>query len=208
VLCNHVFRGFKPAYAITPPMGDYDPPHVAGFDKEKARRLLAEAGFPGGKGFPRLKVLISSRETAATLAQAVQAMWRETLGIEVEIENKEWNAYLVATQELDYDIAYGGWIGDYLDPLSFLEMWTPGNGNNNTGWKNPAYDRLIAAASHELDTPRRFDLLRQAEAVLLEEVPATPVFYGTRTYLIHPDVKGWVPALLGVHRYQTLHLAP
>ncbi|HEY9248336.1 MAG TPA: peptide ABC transporter substrate-binding protein, partial [Rariglobus sp.] len=72
----------------------------------------------------------------------------------------------------------------------------------------PAYDRLIAAAARELDTGRRFDLLRQAEALVLEEAPATPVFFGTRTYLIHPDVKGWVPALLGVHRYQTLQIQP
>ncbi|MEY3895729.1 MAG: hypothetical protein RLZZ214_1249 [Verrucomicrobiota bacterium] len=208
VLCDNVFRGFKPAYAITPPMGDYDPPHIAGFDKEKARRLLAEAGYPGGKGFPRLKVLISSRETAATLAQALQAMWRETLGIEVEIENKEWNAYLVATQELDYDIAYGGWIGDYLDPLSFLEMWTPGNGNNNTGWDSPALVGLLHKSFTETDATRRFDLLHQAEKILIEDAPIIPIAWYARNYLVHPSVEGWHPLLLANNPYQFIRLVP
>lgn len=207
-LCDIVFRGYKPAYAITPPMGSYDPPHIAGLDKEKARRLLAEAGFPDGKGFPRLKVLIASRETAATLAQAMQAMWRDTLGIDVEIENKEWNAYLVAMQELDYDIAFGGWIGDYLDPLTFLEMWTPGNGNNNTGWDSPAYVDLIQKSFSETDTARRYELLQQAEKILIDDAPILPIAWYARNYLIHPSVEGWHPLLLSNNPYQFIRLIP
>jgi oligopeptide transport system substrate-binding protein len=207
-LCNNVFRGYKPAYAMTPPMGSYDPPHTAAFDKEKAKRLLAEAGYPGGKGFPRMKVLIASRETAATLAQALQGMWRDTLGVEVEIENKEWNAYLVATQELDYDISYGGWVGDYLDPLTFLEMWTPGNGNNNTGWNSPAYLKLLQQSFQEADATRRFDLLRQAESTLVAETPMVVVAWQARNYLLHPSVEGWNPLLLANNPFQFIRLVP
>lgn len=207
-ICDNVFTGYTPAYAMTPPMGDYQPPKLAGFDPEKARRLLAEAGYPGGKGFPRLKVLIASRETAATLAQAVQAMWRETLGVEVEIENKEWNAYLVAMQELDYDIAAAGWIGDYLDPLTFLEMWTPGNGNNNTGWSNPAFVSLLQNSFQETDGTRRFELLRQAETLLVEEAPVLIVAWQARNYLLHPSVHGWHPLLLANNPYQSIKLVP
>jgi len=207
-ICENVFRGYRPAYAMTPPMGTYDPPHIAGFDPEKARRLLAEAGFPGGKGFPRLKVLIASKEVAATLAQALQAMWRETLGIEVEIENKEWNAYLVAMQDLDFDIAYGGWIGDYLDPLTFLEMWTPGNGNNNTGWENPGFVKLLQESFQEADGARRFGLLREAEQILMDEAPILPIAWQSRNYLLHPSVEGWHPLLLSNNPYQFLRLVP
>ena len=207
-ICDNVFRGYEPAYAMTPPMGDYDPPHIAGFDKEKARNLLAEAGYPGGKGFPRLKVLIASRETAATLAQAVQAMFRETLGIEVEIENKEWNAYLVAMQDLDYDIASAGWVGDYLDPLTFLEMWTPGNGNNNTGWDNPEFVKLLQQSFQEADAARRFELLHQAETILVGEAPVLLIAWQARNYLIHPSVEGWHPLLLSNNPYQFIRLAP
>ena len=207
-ICDNVFRGYKPAYAMTPPMGDYDPPHIAGFDKEMARKLLAAAGYPGGVGFPRLKVLIASRETAATLAQAVQAMFRETLGIEVEIENKEWNAYLVAMQDLDYDIASAGWVGDYLDPLTFLEMWTPGNGNNNTGWDNPEFVKLLQQSFQEADAARRFELLHQAETILVGEAPVLLIAWQARNYLIHPSVEGWHPLLLSNNPYQFIRLAP
>ena len=207
-ICDNVFRGYKPAYAMTPPMGSYDPPHLAGYDPEKARRLLAEAGYPGGKGFPRLKILLASRETAATVAQAVQAMFRETLGIEVEIENKEWNAYIVAMQDLDYDIGFAGWIGDYLDPLTFLEMWTPGNGNNNTGWDSPAFADLLRQSFQEVDATKRFDLLRQAETLLVGEAPVLLVAWYARNYLIHPSVEGWHPLLLANNPYQFIRLVP
>lgn len=207
-ICDNVFRGYKPAYAMTPPMGSYDPPHLAGYDPEKARQLLAEAGYPGGKGFPRLKILLASRETAATVAQAVQAMFRETLGIEVEIENKEWNAYIVAMQDLDYDIGFAGWIGDYLDPLTFLEMWTPGNGNNNTGWDSPAFADLLRQSFQEADATKRFDLLRQAETLLVGEAPVLLVAWYARNYLIHPSVEGWHPLLLANNPYQFIRLVP
>jgi len=208
-ICDNVFRGYKPAYAMTPPMGTYDPPHVAVHDKEKAKRLLAEAGYPGGKGFPRLKILLASKETAAMLAQAVQAMWRDTLGIDtIEIEQKEWAAYLEATQKLEYDIAYGGWIGDYLDPLTFLEMWMPGNGNNNTGWENPAFTGLIQKSLVESDAARRFDILRQSEGVLMNDSPVITVAWQARNYLIQPSVEGWKPLLLAHNPYQYMRLIP
>jgi oligopeptide transport system substrate-binding protein len=207
-ICDNVFRGYTPAYAMTPPMGDYQPPEIARHDPDKARELLADAGFPEGRGFPRLKVLIASRETAATLAQAVQAMWRDSLGIEVEIENKEWNAYLVAMQDLDYDIASAGWIGDYLDPLTFLEMWTPGNGNNNTGWSNTNFVSLLQQSFQETHAPRRLDLLQQAETLLVDEAPVLLVAWQARNFLLHPSVEGWHPLLLANNPYQSIRLVP
>jgi len=207
-ICDNVFRGYKPAYALTPPMGAYDPPHIATYDKAKAQKLLADAGYPGGKGFPRLKILIASRETAATLAQATQAMWRDILGVEVEIENKEWNAYLVATQEGDYDISYGGWIGDYLDPLTFIEMWTPGNGNNNTGWAHDGFVKLLQQSYQETDGTKRFAQLHEAESILIDEAPILVIAWQARNYLLHPSVKGWNPLLLSNNPYQYIRLVP
>jgi len=207
-ICDNVFRGYLPAYGMTPPMGDYDPPHGAGFDPAAAKKLLADAGFPGGKNFPRLKLLIASRETAATLATAIQAMWREHLGVGVEIENKEWTAYLVATQNLDYDIVAGGWIGDYIDPLTFLEMWTPGNGNNNTGWDSKPFAAKLDESIHATDPAARYGLLRDAEAILLADSPITPIAWFGKNYLIHPSVKGWEPLLLDNHPFKNLKLVP
>ncbi len=207
-LCENVFRGFNPASSITPPMGNYEPPHIAGYDPEKARHLLAEAGYPGGKGFPTLKVLIASRETAATAAAAVQAMLRETLGIQIEIDYKEWTAYLAATQTYDYDIAWGGWIGDFVDPLTFLEMWMPDNGNNNTGWSNPAFVDLLQRSFQETDAAKRFDLLHQAETIFSEESAIVPVAWQASNYLIDPSVQGWYPLLLANHPYEHVRLVP
>ncbi len=202
-----VFRGFEPAHGMTPPMGDYSPPRGTSFDPKEAQRLLAEAGFKDGKGFPRLNLLIVSRETTATLAAAVQAMWRENLGIEVEIQNKEWTAYLLATQNLEYDIVSGGWIGDYIDPLTFLEMWAPGNGNNNTGWASEGFAKKLAEALSASSPEDRFKVLQQAEEILLEDAPIAPIAWWGKNYLLSQDVKGWDPLLLDNHPYTAVRLS-
>jgi oligopeptide transport system substrate-binding protein len=207
-ISDSVFRGFEPAYGMTPPMGDYDPPNGVSLDPEKARKLLAEAGFPGGKGFPRLKILISSRETNVALATAIQAMWREHLGVEVEIENKEWTAYMVAMQEMDYDIMGGGWIGDYIDPLTFLEMWSAGNGNNRTGWESEPFGAKLKESFQANDPAGRHRLLREAEEILLADAPMTPIAWWGKNYLIHPSVEGWEPLLLDCHPFTHIRLVP
>ena len=205
-ICDKILRGFLPAHGMTPPMTGYNTPRTVTFNPEEARKLLAEAGFPGGKGFPRLKYLIASRETAATLAQAVQAIWRKELGIEVEIENKEWTAYLAAMQELDYDLAGSGWIGDFLDPLTFLEMWSEGNGNNLTGWTHPRFEELLQKSHQEADPARRYAILSEAETIFTEEVPVILVAWYARNYLLHPSVENWHPLLLDNHPYDVLRL--
>lgn len=205
-LCKTVYRGFVPAYAITPPTGDYAPPRGAFFDPEQARKLLAEAGFPGGKGFPRLKLLVSNRE--ATQPVAVQAFWREHLGVEVEIEFKEWTAYLLATQTLDYDIVASGWIGDFIDPLTFLELWSPGNGNNNTGWESQEFVDTLAKSFQSTDPAARYELLKAAESIMLDEAPIAPIAWRGKNYLLHPSVKGWHPLLLDSHPYNSVRLVP
>lgn len=207
-IADSVFRGFEPAYGMTPPMGDYDPPRGVSFDPEEAKKLLAEAGFPGGEDFPRLKILIASRETNAALATAIQAMWREHLGVEMEIDNKEWTAYMAAMQDMDYEIIGGGWIGDYIDPLTFLEMWTAGNGNNRTGWESEPFGAKLRESFQANEPTERFRLLREAEVILLEDSPMTPIAWWGKNYLIHPSVKGWEPLLLDNHPFTNVRLIP
>ena len=210
-ICDKILRGYKPAFGMTPPMAGYDTPHAISYDPETARKLLTEAGFPAaadGKraSFPRLKILLASRETAATVAQAIQAMWRKELGIEVEIENKEWTAYLAAMQEFDYDLASSGWIGDYLDPLTFLEMWTDGNGNNLTGWTNPKFEELLKQSHQEADPAKRYTILRDAETIMTAEAPVLLLAWYARNYLMDPAVENWHPLLLDNHPYDVLRL--
>lgn len=209
-IAGPVMRGSRvPAHSIVPPdTAGYTSTAVMPTDFAAARRLLAEAGFPGGKGFPKFEIKMNTDPVNTKVFEAIQQMWRKELGIECTLATMDTRVYIDAMQTLAFDTLRSRWVGDFNDPATFTDLFTSTSGNNNTGWKSPDYDRLIARAAATLDTPRRFELLREAEALVLAEAPVAPVFFGTRTYLISPDVKGWVPALLGVHRYQTIRLGP
>lgn len=170
--------GETPAYHFTPPdTAGYTPSARLSGDAQTARALLAAAGFPGGRGFPRLQLLYNTSDAHARIAQAVQQMWASDLGIAVELVNMEWKVYLSETQSGNFDIARAGWIGDYLDPNTFLDLWVTGGGNNRSGWSHPEYDRLIRAAAQAADRQTRFELFSQAEALLVEECPVIPVYF-------------------------------
>jgi oligopeptide transport system substrate-binding protein len=209
-IAGPVMRGSRaPARAFVPPgTAGYTSTAAVPTDFAAARQLLAEAGYPNGRGFPKIEVKMNADPVNTKVFEAFQQMWRRELGIECTLATMDFRVYIDTMQPLGFEVLRSRWVGDFNDPATFTDLFTSTSGNNNTGWKNPAYDRLIAAAASEQDTARRFELLRQAEAILIAEVPATPVFFGARTYLIHPDVQGWVPALLGIHRYQTIRLAP
>lgn len=164
-------------------------------DPDLARRLLAEAGFPGGKGFPKLSYLCDSSGGGGArmherVAVELQETWRQELGVEVEIRQMEKQVYLVAQRQLDYDFSRSSWIGDYNDPNTFLDLFTGGNGNNRTGWKNAEFDRLMAASQGETDAPRRKELLQRAETLLVrDEAPIIPLWFEAGFTLYDP--KKW-----------------
>jgi oligopeptide transport system substrate-binding protein len=133
-------------------------------------------------------------------------MWKRELGIQVEISSLEQKTWLTKAHALDYQISLYRWGGDYDDPSTYLYLYQSDSGNNETGWANADYDRLNHEADRAADPAARRALLQKAEAILLGEAPIAPVYYGTRAYLIQPCVKGWVPALLGFHRYQLIDL--
>jgi oligopeptide transport system substrate-binding protein len=203
---NVVQGGQAPARGIVPPFGDYESPGLIHHDPEEAKRLMAEAGYPDGKGFPDLKFLITDRDTTKRLGEAIQGIWRDTLGIRVRIEQMEWGSYLQSQFEMNYDIAMGGWIGDYLDPTTFLDMWVANNGNNNTGWSNPDYEALLTRGENTSDPAERLRVLQQAETIMLEGRPAIPIYWYTTNYLIHPAVRNWNPMLLSHQPYKFLEL--
>ena len=196
-----------PAYSLVPPnTADYNSTGRAETDFASARQLLAEAGFPGGHGFPKTEIQFSPPVIEPKVVEAIQEMWRRELGIDVDIAQLEYRVQIDNQHLLAFQISASRWIGDYNDPSTFTDLMTSQSGNNDTGWKNPAYDKLVDAAGREHDETKRYALLQQAEKFMLDEAPIAPIFFGTRTYLIRPEVKGWVPTLLGLHRYQTLRL--
>jgi len=199
--------GQQPAHCLTPPdTAGYTARAAIPDDFDAARRLLAEAGYPGGRGFPKVEIQFATLELNQRLLEAVQQMWRRELGIEIALANKEQRVWLNDERQLNYDISYAHWIGDYVDPSTYLELFTADGGNNSTGWASSDYARLVRAAGAEQDPPRRNELYQQAEAILMDEAPVVPVFFGTRVFLCHPAVKNWQPALLGIHQYKNVYL--
>lgn len=203
-LCKYIYEGFFPAETLTPRLGEYRPPAILRYNLEEAKALLAEAGYPNGEGLPTY-ALLTSRLNAGV--DAMQATFRN-LGIRLTVEQKDWGSYIAAQQSLDFDIAMAGWIGDYLDPTTFLDMWTRNNGNNNTGWDSPLFEGLLRKAARQPKPRARLDILADAEAKLMEDMPILPVAWYSRLYLHRPEVRGWDPLVLDNHPWKTISLQP
>lgn len=209
-LAKNVLKGGElPADCFTPPdtAGYTCNTHVP-YDAARARALLAEAGYPNGQGLPPVEILYNTTESHKTIAEAIQRMWKDALNVDVRLSNQDWKVYLASMNNLDYSVARSAWIADVLDPVNFLECFLADSGNNRTGWASPEYDRLIQAAYAEIDTAARFDLLQQAEKLLLEEAPIIPIYFYTWQYLQSPKVKGLTPNLLGYMRWSEIYLDP
>ena len=124
-----------------------------------------------------------AREINQSILEAVQQMWRTELGVNISIAMKEQRVWLNDETNLSYDISNARWIGDYVEPYTFLELFLSYSGNNNTGWDNPAYDALMNRAVAISDEAERYALYQQAETILLEHAPIAPIYHGTQAYL-------------------------
>jgi oligopeptide transport system substrate-binding protein len=199
--------GQHPATAITPPgLPGYTPPAGLPTDLDAARRLLAEAGFPNGKGLPPIELLYNTSDNHRTLAEAVQEMWRRELGVEVRLVSQEFKGVLNERRTGNYQILLSDWVGDYADPSTFLDLWRSDSGNNHTGWSNSDYDNLLFAAARNADAAERLSQLQQAESLMLAAAPIIPLYYNTHVFLVQPSVKGWHPTLLDHHPYKHVWL--
>lgn len=199
--------GQIPAFNMTPPgTAGYTFRSSGSAGVAEAKKLLAAAGYPDGKGFPSVEILYNTQDTHRSVAEAIQQMWKQNLGIEVKLLNQEWKVYLDSQRQLNYQICRAGWTGDYVDPNTFLDMWLTGGGQNETGWGNKEYDRLITEAGRTADAAARLELFQKAEAILMDEMPILPIYFYTRSHLISPKVKGWHPTLLDLHPYEHLSL--
>ena len=207
IVKNITRQNEQPATGFMPPrMGDYQALKVITYNPNKARQLLAEAGYPNGKGFPKFNILINLSEVHRTVAEAIQQMWKEELHINVRIENQEYKGFLDTQNNINYDIARSGWIGPFMDPVAFLDIWTTGNKNNTTHWGDPKYDALIHQAARTGDAKTRLNFLHQAEELFLSKPPVVLIYWYTRGYLMQPSVKNWNPLALDNHNYRFIDL--
>ncbi len=200
-IANDLLRKTRPPYGNFVPQGypGYHSPPGIPSDADAARAALARAGYPGGRGFPPMEILFNTSEDHRRIAEAIQGMWTNTLGIKVTLSNQEWASYLKATTSLQYDVARRSWIGDYLDPTTFLAAMRTGDGNNRTGWSSREYDDLLRRAEAEPDTALRNAMLERAETILLDQAPVLPIYHYSLTELVKPYVRGLYPTVLDVH---------
>ncbi|MBT3528811.1 peptide ABC transporter substrate-binding protein [Porticoccaceae bacterium] len=210
-LVENITKGGQiPAYTMTPPgtMGYY-PTSTLAFDPEGAKNLLSEAGYPNGEGFPAIEILYNTNEGHRKIAVALQEMWKDYLNIDIKLLNQEWKVYLATESAGDYQISRGGWIGDYVDPNNFLDMFLCGGGNNRTGWCNEEYDRLIlevapSQSSHE----ERLAVFQQAETMLLDDMPIIPVYTYTSVKLVDSSVENLDGNIMNQAMYKDIYLSP
>ncbi len=200
-------RGESPAGSFAPPgAGGFEPSFSVRFDPKEARRLLAEAGFPGGANFPDVELLFNTSEGHRTIAEAIQQMWETELGIELQLYNQEWKVYLDSLDTLDFSVARSGWVAVYDDANQFLEIFTAGNPNNHTGFSSQEYDQLHAASMRESNVERRLELLRELDTMLVDEAIIAPIYHYTNPYLIDSRVKNWAPGPLDKRLYKYVRL--
>ncbi|MCS7337561.1 MAG: peptide ABC transporter substrate-binding protein [Verrucomicrobiae bacterium] len=199
--------GEKVATHFTPDgVADYTPPAGLDYNPVEARRLLAEAGYPDGKRFPRVQYsfdasALGPAKLNAKIAVELQQMWHQALGVEVELRQLERKIFFSAQSRLDYDISRSSWVADYNDPNTFLDIFLSTSGNNRTGWKNARYDELIKQANMQTDKKLRAALFYEAEKILVaEEVPIVPLyFYAGINFYDTNRVQGIYPNILDLH---------
>ncbi len=206
---NITRAGETAATSFVPPGAGsgYTPPPGLSRNLDEARRLLAEAGFPNGLGFPvRYYLYRADSDLDRDIAVELQSTLKRELGITVQLAQQEYTVYLNSQSKLDYDLSRSTWVGDYNDPNTFLDMLVTGGGNNRTGWSNLLYDKLIADAAKEVDLQKRYAIFRQAEQIILtEDPPICPLYYFVGIQLYDDTKLGGIdPNLLDEHPLKSI----
>ena len=166
-------------------------------DIATAKSLLAQAGYPNGKGFPAFTLLFIASNARKSICEAIQQMWKKNLGITCAVRSEERGVYLDDRTNLNYDIMWTGWTGDYMDPNTFLDVWVTGGGQNCTGYSNKSYDALIAKAKATVNPTARMATLHAAEKILMSDMPILPIYFYTNPVLLSKHVKNFYQSTLG-----------
>ncbi|TYR79512.1 peptide ABC transporter substrate-binding protein [Priestia megaterium] len=166
--------------------------------KEHLQKGLEEMGLKDVSELPAIKVSYNTDEKHAKIAQAIQDMWKKNLGIDVELDNAEWAVYIEKLHQGDYQVGRMGWLGDFNDPINFLELFRDKEGgNNDTNWENPEYKKLLIDSQKETDPEKRLQMLKQAEEIFMDEMPVAPIYFYTNAWVQNEDLKGVVMSGLG-----------
>lgn len=196
-------KGFE-AFSLVPPgtMNYEFERHLFKSDLSLAKKILEEEGYSEGRDFPRVTLVYNSTAAWKTLSEAVQEMWRKNLGVSVELKSVEWGVFLDERRNHNFDICRGGWIGDYNDATTFLDLLKSDNRNNHAQWSDLLYDKRLAQANEDFED--RAILLFDAEKLIIEQMPIIPLYYDSICHLVSKQLKGWYPNILDWHDLKTL----
>jgi oligopeptide transport system substrate-binding protein len=201
--------GEVPALSLVPPsMPDYTQQPCQPFDPDAARKLLSESGYPDGRGFPKIEILYNTDQQHQAIAELVRKQWQRELGITASLRSEEWGSFQDSQQQLKYTVARRAWVGDYLDPNTYLDMFVTDGENNCTGFSNPQYDQLIADAAREPDVAKRRQILESAERLLMDEMPIIPVYFYVSRNMVRPRVRGFYNNLQDTHPLNAIWIDP
>ncbi|MBU8725269.1 MULTISPECIES: peptide ABC transporter substrate-binding protein [Bacillus] len=203
-----------PAMAIVPPTMEGFTDNKTGYfkdhDVDTAKKLLEkgakELGYKSVSDLPALKLSYNTDEAHQKIAQAIQEMWKKDLGLKVELDNSEWNVYIDKIHSGDYQIGRMGWLGDFNDPVNFLELYKDKDGgNNDTGWESKEYKQLLNDSAKETDKTKREEMLKKAEEIIINDMPIAPIYFYTQLWVQDPKLKGVVVSGLGDVQYKWAH---
>jgi oligopeptide transport system substrate-binding protein len=196
--------GSVPAMAAVPPtmFEDNKKGYFKDNDVKKAKEYLEkglkEMGLKDASELPAIKVSYNTDEKHAKIAQAVQDMWKKNLGIKVQLDNSEWAVYIEKLHQGDYQVGRMGWLGDFNDPINFLELFRDKKGgNNDTNWENPEYKKLLIDSQKETDPKKRLEMLKKAEGIFMDEMPVAPIYFYTNAWVQDKQLKDVVMSGLG-----------
>lgn len=200
--------------AIVPPTMEGFTDNKTGYfkdhDVDTAKKLLEkgakELGYKSVSDLPTLKLSYNTDEGHQKIAQAIQEMWKKDLGVKVELDNSEWNVYIDKIHSGDYQIGRMGWLGDFNDPVNFLELYKDKDGgNNDTGWESKEYKQLLNDSAKETDKTKREEMLKKAEEIIINDMPIAPIYFYTQLWVQDPKLKGVVVSGLGDVQYKWAH---
>ncbi len=177
------------------------------YDVEGAKKLLAEAGYPDGKGFPTIEIVYNTNENHKAIAEAIQEMWKKNLGVNVTITNQEWKVYLQNRTDGNFQVARAGWIGDYVHPMTFIDMMISNGGNNRSRWSDKKYDDLVEVAKTTTDAAKQYKAMHDAEKILMDAMPILPIYFYTNPVLQKSYVKDVAISMLGFFDFRSAWIA-